>query len=170
MLPLRGLLFTLLVPGFVAVYAPHLIIGSRLQQAGLWQAGWLLIVLGSAIYFLCLFSFLAANGTPAIFFTRHLRIIIGSEPAVLVRGGLYRFSRNPMYLGVVIVIMGQALLYASGLLAIYGVAMFLLFHLVVVWIEEPHLKVRDPKSFERYLREVPRWFGLRKKSRAQGVG
>lgn len=164
MLPLRGLIFTLLIPGFIAVYAPHLLLGSRLQQEGPWQAGWLLIVLGGAIYFLCLFSFLAANGTPAIFFTRHLRMIIGSEPSVLVRGGLYKFSRNPMYLGVVMVIMGQALLYSSGLLAAYGATMFLLFHLVVIFIEEPHLKARNPKSFEQYHREVPRWFGLRNKN------
>ncbi|MBV9227499.1 MAG: hypothetical protein JOY85_25980 [Acidobacteriaceae bacterium] len=167
MLQLRGLLFTMLVPGLVAVYMPHLIIGSRLQQGGLWQTGCLLIALGSAIYSNCLLSFLAANGTPAIFFTYHLRMVIGNEPSALVRGGLYKFSRNPMYLGVVLVTIGQAILYASGPLAAYGITMFLFFHLVVVFIEEPHLKARDPKSFEQYCCEVPRWFGLEKKSRAK---
>jgi len=161
MLLLRGLLFTLLVPGVIAVYVPRLIIGSQPQHGGLWQTGWLPIVFGSVIYFRCLLSFLSANGTPAIFFTRHLQFIIGREPPVLVRNGLYKLSRNPMYLSVVLVIMGQAILYASGTLAVYGIIMFLLFHLVVVLIEEPHLKARDPKSFEQYCREVPRWFGLR---------
>ena len=163
MLWLRGLLFTLLVPGLVAVYLPHQIIGSRVLQGGWRQVGWLPVMAGTAIYFRCLFSFLSAKGTPAIFFTRHLQIIIGREPPVLVRSDLYKFSRNPMYLGVLTVIFGQALLYTSGLLAAYGTAMFLLFHLVVVLIEEPHLKARDPKSFEQYRHEVPRWFGLSKK-------
>ena len=163
MLWLRGLIFTLLVPGFVAVYVPRLTISSRLRQGGPWQAGWLPVMIGTAIYFRCLLSFLAANGTPAIFFTRHLQIMIGREPPVLIRSDLHQFSRNPMYLGVLIVILGQALLYSSGLLTAYTMAMFLLFHLVVVLIEEPHLKARDPMSFEQYSHEVPRWFGLPKK-------
>ncbi len=168
MLWLRGLLFTLLVPGLIAFYLPYLIIVSRLRQGGLWRLGWILIATGSAIYFRCLLSFLFANGTPAIFFTRHLKNIIGREPPALVRGDLYQFSRNPMYLGVVTAILGQALLYASGLLAVYGITVFLLFHLTVIFIEEPHLKARDPKSFERYRREVPRWFGrTRKNGRAE---
>ena len=160
MLWLRGLLFTLLVPGVIAVYLPSLIIGSHLRQKGPWQLGWMLVAGGSAIYFRCLLSFLFANGTPAIFFTRHLQSIIGREPPTLVRGDLYRFSRNPMYLGVVLVILGQALLYASGLLAAYCITVFVLFHLVIVFIEEPHLKARDPKSSEQYRCEVPRWFRL----------
>ena len=168
MLWLRGLLFTLLVPGLIAVYLPRLIIDSRLRQGGPWQIGWLLVAVGSAIYFRCLLSFLFANGTPAIFFTRHLQSVIGREPPTLVRGDLYQFSRNPMYFGVVAVILGQALIYASGLLAVYGITVFLLFHLTVIFIEEPHLKARDPKSFERYRREVPRWFGpTRKNGRAE---
>lgn len=163
MLWLRGLLFTLLVPCSIAVYVPRLLIGPRFQQGGLWQAGWLLVAVGSIIYFRCLLSFLSANGTPAIFFTRYLRSVIGREPIALVQRDLYQFSRNPMYLGVIVVIIGQAVLYASGWLAVYGIVVFLLFHLTVVFIEEPHLKARDPDSFERYRHEVPRWFGVSRK-------
>ncbi len=168
MLWLRGLLFTLLVPGLIAVYLPYLIMGSRLRPGGWWQLGWIWIAVGSAIYLRCLLSFLFANGTPAIFFTRHLKSILGREPPALVRGDLYRFSRNPMYLGVVTVILGQSLLYASGLLAAYGTAVFVLFHLTVVFLEEPHLNARDPQSFAQYRCEVPRWFGWpRKNMRAE---
>ena len=163
MLPLRGLIFTLLVPCAIAVYVPRQIIDPPVPQGGPWQAGWLLIVLGSVVYLRCLFRFLAANGTPAIFFTKHLRSILGTEPPVLVRRDLYRFSRNPMYLAVVAVILGQAILYASPLLAVYGAVTFLLFHAVVIWVEEPHLNARDPKSFEDYRRQVPRWLGLPKR-------
>jgi len=115
---------------------------------------------GSAIYFRCLLSFLARNGTPAIFFTRSLRSVLGEEPRTLVRGGLYRHSRNPMYVGVLAVVFGQAILLASGPIAIYGIALFAGFHVVVTFIEEPHLKARDPEAFEAYTRTTPRWIGI----------
>jgi len=160
MLWLRGIVFSVLIPGFVAVWMPQRLLGSKALQGGPWTAGWLLVDGGTAVYLWCLLSFLAAHGTPAIFFTRPLRALLGEEPQALVRGGLYRYSRNPMYVGMLGIVFGQAILYASRSVAVYGVSLAACFHLVVTLIEEPHLRRRDAESFARYRREVPRWIGL----------
>ena len=160
MLWIRGLLFTLLVPCVVAGLAPYLIGGAKPLQPGFWRLGWIPVCLGAAISVSCLLNFLAAHGTPAPFFTRRLRGIIGEEPAGLVRAGLYGFSRNPMYVGALVAIFGQALLFASPRIALYGLACWLFMHLAVVCIEEPHLRAKQGQAFEDYCRRVPRWLGL----------
>lgn len=120
----------------------------------------MLIAPGMAIYLLCLVRFLAAGGTPAIFFTRPLRILIGEEPRAFVADGLYRFSRNPMYAGVLMAVFGQAIWFASERLAVYGLVLFGCFHAVVVWVEEPHLRKQNGEPYLRYCRTVPRWVKL----------
>jgi protein-S-isoprenylcysteine O-methyltransferase Ste14 len=140
MLWIRGLVFTLLVPCVGGGLVPILIEDAARPRGGLWNSGWLLIGSGGAIYLLCLWRFLASRGTPAIFFTRRLKFLIGEEPSTLVHEGLYRLSRNPMYLGVVLVVLGQATLFASLAVTVYGLALGLLFHLAVVFLEEPHLR------------------------------
>jgi protein-S-isoprenylcysteine O-methyltransferase Ste14 len=157
---IRGLIFTLLIPGIVGGWAPYLVRGGRHLAGGLWQSGWAVLTLGVVFYLWTFASFLAAGGTPAAFFTRHFRAILGEEPARLVRGGLYRFSRNPMYTGVTLAIFGQAILFASGALALYGLAVWVSFHAVVVFLEEPHLRARHGPAFDEYRRQVPRWLGL----------
>lgn len=160
MLWLRGLIFSVLVPGVIGAYIPYLYARSRGLQGGWWQLGWYLIALGVLVYALCLFDFLTAGGTPAIFFTRPLKFALGEEPPRVVRSGLYRVSRNPMYLAVVAAVFGQALIYASAPIAWYGVFLFFCFHLVVVLIEEPHLRKERGGSYQEYCRHVPRWLGL----------
>ena len=121
------------------------------------MAGWLPVAAGASIYSVCLLGFLTAGGTPAIFFTRHLRFLIGEEPRRLVEGGLYRVSRNPMYIGVLLVVFGQAILFGSERLAEYGLAVAVIFHLVVVYVEEPHLRRERGASYQEYCRRVRRW-------------
>jgi protein-S-isoprenylcysteine O-methyltransferase Ste14 len=159
MLWVRGLIFTVLVPGVVVLYLPAIIDPHAQLRGGIWAAGWLPVGAGALIYALCLIRFLAAGGTPAVFFTRPLRFLIGEEPAGLVASGLYRFSRNPMYLGVVLVLAGQAILFASARRAAYAGAVFLFFHLVVRLVEEPHLRAMHGPAYEIYCRAVPRWLG-----------
>jgi protein-S-isoprenylcysteine O-methyltransferase Ste14 len=156
---IRGLIFTLLVPCVVGGYVPYRIYAGSSARGGLWNAGWLLVGLGAIIYGLCLFSFLISGGTPAVFFTRHLGFLIGEEPPKLVRQGLYRVSRNPMYVGVVLAVFGQALIFGSRDVAFYGAAIWLCFHLVVVLLEEPHLRSERGPSYDEYCRRVPRWLG-----------
>jgi protein-S-isoprenylcysteine O-methyltransferase Ste14 len=156
MLWLRGLIFTLLVPLMVGGYVPHLL--WRERTAGPWAwFGWPLVALGAAIYLRCLHGFLAAGGTPSIWFARPLRHLLGEEPGSLVRSGLYRWSRNPMYVGVVTAIVGQAIVFESRAVATYAVVFWLAMQFFVTRVEEPHLRRKLSASYDDYCRRVPRW-------------
>jgi protein-S-isoprenylcysteine O-methyltransferase Ste14 len=155
----RGLVFTALVPLVIGGWLPAAVDPTRRAAGGAANAGWVLIAGGAAIYIVCFTRFLASGGTPAIFFTRHARAIIGEEPPRLVQGRLYSMSRNPMYVGVVLAVVGQAIVFASRAIAVYGAFLWLLFHLVVVALEEPHLRARYDERYEAYCRRVPRWLG-----------
>jgi protein-S-isoprenylcysteine O-methyltransferase Ste14 len=157
MLVLRAAIFTVLVPAVVGWYVPGRIVAGLSPAPGLWQAGWLLVAGGILLYLWCLVMFLMAGGTPAVFFTRPLRFLIGTEPDEVVRRGPYRFSRNPMYVAVVAAILGQAAVYRSALALRYGLAVAVVFHLVVVLIEEPHLRAVRGPEYEKYLKTVRRW-------------
>lgn len=156
---IRGLIFTLLVPGVVAVVVPYAIDPDREAAGGWWWIGAPMVIAGTAVYSLCLAAFLTSGGTPAVYFTRKLRALIGEEPPRVVTHGLYRVSRNPMYLGVLTVVFGQAVLYRSVPVAMYGVILAVAFHLTVVFIEEPHLRKQRGQSYAEYCRRVPRWLG-----------
>jgi uncharacterized protein (TIGR03435 family) len=154
---IRGIVFTMLVPGTIAVYAPLQIAAGLVPAGGFWQLGWLVSGVGALGYVLCFLHFLASGGTPAIFFTRPVRFLIGEEPHRLVQAGLYRVTRNPMYVSVLLVVFGQALRYASWPIAEYGLFVWLSFHIVVVLLEEPHLRDERGAAYDDYCRRVPRW-------------
>ena len=154
---IRGLIFTVLVPGTIAVYIPFQMTERLTPPGGLWNAGWFVSAIGAIGYLLCFLHFLASGGTPAGFVTRPVRFLIGEEPPRLVQAGLYRVSRNPMYVSVLLVIFGQALRYRSTSIAEYGFFVWLGFHIVVVLLEEPHLREERGLSYEEYCRRVPRW-------------
>jgi protein-S-isoprenylcysteine O-methyltransferase Ste14 len=78
-------------------------------------------------------------------------------PKILVVRGLYKFTRNPMYLAVVVVLLSESWLFKSFTLLIYGVAVFLVFHLFVTLYEEPRLHALFGESYEEYSKSVPRW-------------
>ncbi len=155
----RAIVFSVLVPGVVAFFVPQWLRTTPAAGAW-WSLGWIAFGVGAAIYLRCLFDFLRAGGTPAVFFTRHARALLGEEPKEVVRGGLYRYSRNPMYLGVFIAIAGQAVVYRSTRIVIYLLIAVAFFHCVVVFLEEPHLARERGRSYEEYCRRVPRWLGL----------
>jgi protein-S-isoprenylcysteine O-methyltransferase Ste14 len=156
---IRGIIFTVLVPGTLALYVPARMADPLVPPGGFWNAGWLVSAIGAIGYVLCFLHFLASGGTPAIFFTRPLRFLIGEEPHRLVQAGLYRISRNPMYVSVLLVIVGQAIRYASWPIAEYALLVWLGFHMVVVLLEEPHLREARGPSYEEYCRRVSRWIG-----------
>jgi protein-S-isoprenylcysteine O-methyltransferase Ste14 len=156
---LQGLIFSALVPGVIAFYIPQ-VIRNGPAAGGWWSLGWILFALGALIYFRCLLDFLFAGGTPAIFFTRHIRAVLGEEPQQVVRSGLYRWSRNPMYLGVFAAIAGQAVVYRSQSIVLYLVIAIVFFHCVVIFLEEPHLARVRGAVYEDYRHRVPRWFGV----------
>jgi protein-S-isoprenylcysteine O-methyltransferase Ste14 len=162
MLIIRGLVFTLLVPCVVGLLVPWSMIDHGPLVGGIWNAGWILIATGASIYLACLSRFLGAGGTPMIYFARPLRGLIGEEPPRVVSDGLYRVSRNPMYLGVCTTVAGQAIVFRSLGIALYTAILGLCFHVVVVFLEEPHLRAARGPAYDDYCRRVPRWIGWSK--------
>jgi protein-S-isoprenylcysteine O-methyltransferase Ste14 len=82
-------------------------------------------------------------------------------PRRLVVVGLYRFTRNPMYVGVLTLVLGWTLLLGSPWLAAYVVVLAAVFHLRTVLYEEPHLARLFGVEWERYRAAVPRWLPRR---------
>jgi len=154
MLVLRAILFTILLPGVLALYVPWLI-RERPAAAAHWP-GLILSAAGAAGYSVCALEFLLrGGGTPALYLTRPLRFLIGEEPQMLIQGALYRYTRNPMYVSVVSIVLGRAWFFASPALLVYAIVLWTFFHLVVVFVEEPHLRRRE--GYADYCRRVPRW-------------
>jgi len=86
-------------------------------------------------------------GTPApVFPTKHLVVT-----------GLYRYVRNPMYVGVIAVIVGQGLLFGDRRVLEYGALVWLAFHLFVLSYEEPNLRRTFGDEYREFCRNVPRW-------------
>ena len=80
-----------------------------------------------------------------------------APPRHLVTVGLYRFSRNPMYVAVTFMLIGWAICFASRSLAIYAACVALAFHLRVVFGEEPWLARTHGRAWDEYRAQVPRW-------------
>ena len=147
---LKNFLFTILVPGTVAVYIPLLIIRGRgvSTQTALLAVGILLLVTGAGIYLWTVWDFATmGKGTP-------LPI---DAPKKLVVRGLYRYTRNPMYFGVILVIFGWACVFTDGWLLIYALGVGIVIHLFVIGYEEPRLKELFGEEYEDYRRLVGRW-------------
>lgn len=146
---LKTLVFTILVPGTVTVVIPRRLLGAGAQPVvpfGL--IGILPIALGAACYLWCAWNFASAGrGTPAPI----------DPPKVLVARGPYRVVRNPMYVGVVLILLGESVLFASMTLLWYALLLWLCFHLFVVLYEEPTLRRKFGTAYERYCKTVSRW-------------
>ena len=75
----------------------------------------------------------------------------------LVVSGLYRYVRNPMYVGVLISLAGEALLFWSRGVLLEGCAGLIAVHCFVLLYEEPTLTRKFPGEYPLYKRHVPRW-------------
>ena len=143
--------------GTVTVLVPYLLLSSQFAllpvQIGIFRYfGVLPILLGALMYLWCALDFtFAGRGTPAPI----------DPPKELVMRGLYRYMRNPMYLGVTILLFGETLLWESSVLFAYTAVVFLSFYLFVVLYEEPLLRRKFGESYQRYCELVPRWLPLR---------
>jgi len=150
MTALRSLLFFILAPGMVAGFIPLALLrmGARIQTGFLSYLAFPLWVVGVAMLVWCFWDFLIkGRGTPAPI----------DPPKELVVSGLYNYVRNPMYVGVLLVIMGHFLWFGFWGLLIYAVVVFIAFHSFVTFYEEPNLKKRFGAAYEDYLKRVPRW-------------
>jgi protein-S-isoprenylcysteine O-methyltransferase Ste14 len=157
---LRSLLAFLALPGMIAFALP---IWIGLEDGGdpgaLRWPGLLLQLAGSAVLLWCVRDFaVRGRGTLAPV----------DPPTELVAAGLYRWVRNPMYVGVVTTLLGHALWFGSGWLLFYAACVFSGFHLFVTRFEEPGLSQRFGDSYRRYLTAVPRWIPRPPRARAQG--
>jgi protein-S-isoprenylcysteine O-methyltransferase Ste14 len=147
-----SLVFLALAPGMVAGVVPWII--SRWRVADypgavfLRPLGVVLLMAGLAVLVEAFARYaLEGRGTPApIYPTEHLIV-----------GGTYRFVRNPMYLAVEALIVGQALALGAFNLIVYAAMFAVAFHLFVVWVEEPTLRRSFPKSYRKYSGAVGRW-------------
>ena len=147
---LGSLVFLVFAPGTLAGLVPWLLTGWRIGEAplALRLAGGALIAAGLVQLLECFGRFaLEGRGTPAP--------VAPTER--LVVSGPYRRLRNPMYAAVTAIILGQAALFASPVLALYGAVVWLGFHLFVLAYEEPKLRRSFPAEYEAFAAAVPRW-------------
>lgn len=153
MLLLRAVFFTLLMPGAVLILIPWLLLRGQpspnvrvVDFPGV--LGFLFMAVGAGVLLYCIRDFaVSGRGTLAPV----------DPPRKLVRVGLYRHVRNPMYLGVVLVLVGESIFFESRVLSFYATIMALVFHLFVVLFEEPGLRALFGHDYEKYRASVPRW-------------
>ncbi len=105
-------------------------------------------VIGASFYLWCAYDFVfIGRGTPAQF----------EPPKTLVIRGLYRFVRNPMYVGILLATIGQGFIFGSPAVFIYALLIFIMFHSFVVVYEEPVLRKMFGYDYTAYGKEVNRW-------------
>jgi protein-S-isoprenylcysteine O-methyltransferase Ste14 len=147
------LIFVLVLPGTAIVAIPYWISGWTMLPPflGIGLTRWLgaLIVLASLPLFLRFLSgfVVEGRGTPApIAPTRHL-----------VVGGPFRWVRNPGYIAVIGLVVGQGLFFGHLGVLVYAVLLGLAFHLFVLFYEEPTLRRQFGDEYVEYCRRVSRW-------------
>jgi protein-S-isoprenylcysteine O-methyltransferase Ste14 len=146
-------IFLVLAPGIVALLVPWLIcrwqLGPPLLGFSFFRViGALCILCGLPILLDSFARFaLEGLGTPAP--------IAPTER--LVVGGMYRHVRNPMYVGVTLIIFGQGLFFGSGAVLIFGAAAWGVAAVFVLCYEEPTLRRAFGEEYEKFRANVPRW-------------
>jgi len=147
---LKTLLFTILVPGTVLGLVPRWLLGGFSGRASgpLTWLGILIILIGGAVYLRCAWEFAVRGlGTPAPI----------APTKFLVTTALHGYVRNPMYIGVFGVLLGEVVTFRSMVLLLYAAFICVAVQLFVIFYEEPTLRRQFGESYEEYLRSVPRW-------------
>ena len=150
----RTLWYSLIVPGVVTILVP-VVLYQLDPDPSPWAVmswRWLGLVplgLGYALYAWCAFEFATrGRGTPSPF----------DPPQQLVTNGAYRWTRNPIYVGMVAILLGEQLLFPTWYGIKYFAGALVVMHLIVVWWEEPALRRRYGDAYESYCARVGRWF------------
>lgn len=153
MLLIKSLLMFILLPGTVTCLIPYGILKSGwnvvlIEYGDVKYLGLLFIVPGAIVLLWCVMSFaVIGQGTLASI----------DPPKTLVIRGFYKFVRNPMYIAVISILIGESLLFSSLLLAAYSILVWIIFHLYIVLFEEPILLKQFSESYTKYCVSVPRW-------------
>lgn len=160
---LGSAMFLVVAPGTLAVYIPWTI--CRWHLAPPLLGIWAIRVVG---------ALMIAAGLPALLdsFARFAIQGLGTPapiapPQHLVVTGLYRYVRNPMYVGVLSMILGQGLLFGSVALLEYGLFVWLGFLAFVLFYEEPALRRKFGTEYEEYCTQVRRWIPRLKPAKTQ---
>jgi len=148
----ESIVFTVLVPGTVTVWLPWILLdgaeASRVPWSVQQYAALPVVAVGVLTYSWCLGQFVVSGrGIPAP---------IDHARQLVVRG-LYRYVRNPMYLAVLSVLIGEVIFLGSRALLLYTITWFGIVHGVVVLYEEPALRTKFGAEYERYAGSVHRW-------------
>ncbi|HET8951492.1 MAG TPA: DUF1810 family protein [Solirubrobacteraceae bacterium] len=151
-----SLVFLVLVPGVVAGLVPWWLTGWQVQGSFAWPpvrvGGAVLAAAGVVVLLHAFVSFVVEGlGTPAPV----------APTDRLVVGGLYRYVRNPMYVAVAAIIVGQALILGQPILIVYAAVFAVTVASFVHWYEEPTLRRQFGEQYETYRRAVPRWWPRR---------
>lgn len=144
-------MFLAIAPGVVGGVVPWLLTRWHpgAPPRSLQVLGWAVLSLGAAVLFEAFGRFVfEGTGTPAPI----------APTTKLVVGGLYRYVRNPMYLGVAAVILGQAAVLGRWVLVAYAGVFGATVWSFVHWYEEPTLRRRFGADYEEYLQTVPGWW------------
>lgn len=150
MTALKALLFLALAPGMVAGYIPLGLLrsGAQVETGVLAYLAFPLWLFGGVILLWSFWNFLReGHGTPAPV----------DPPKELVAVGFYRYVRNPMYVGVLAIIIGHFLWFGYWNLLAYALIVFFAFYSFVTFYEEPALKKKFGAAYEDYLKQVPGW-------------
>jgi protein-S-isoprenylcysteine O-methyltransferase Ste14 len=151
---LRNLFFTILQPGVVAGLVPYFIVRDKIGGIPSLNFAWfhflgiLIFSIGLFVTLHCITRFaIDGKGT-----------LSPADPTKkLVIKGLYKYTRNPMYVGVMLILIGEAIFFASLHLLIYSGFVFAAFVLFVIYFEEPRLQRDFGQEYEDYKRRVRRW-------------
>ncbi len=151
---LRNLFFTILQPGIVAGLIPFFILDKKLVDLFRLpvriheKTGLFLFISGLIVMLICIFNFaVKGRGT-----------LSPADPTKkLVSEGLYRYSRNPMYVGVMMILIGESVYTGSFSLLVYSLVILTAFHLFIVFREEPRLQRDFGKEYTEYSQKVRRW-------------
>ena len=150
---LKTAFFALLGPGTAVVLVPYLLAREGIAAfdgtlSAVHLGGAALVLFGAciALWSAGLFA-IVGKGTPAPI----------DPPRELVIVGAFRFVRNPMYIGMASVLLGEALAFESWILLAYALAVITVFIAFVHLYEEPALKRKFGEAYEDYCRHVGRW-------------
>lgn len=153
-LALRNALFVILHPGIVIGLGPYLILINNTQTFLLSPLliqhyfGAITFAIGVIILMHCIYKFV----------TDGLGTLSPADPTKrLVISGLYKYSRNPMYAGVLAALIGLTIFFWSFYMLLYTFSIFILFNLFIVYKEEPRLTKDYGESYTQYCQKVRRW-------------
>lgn len=151
----------ILLPGLVLIVIPFLLvfITTVLFHEPLMAPGILPLIV-SLIFFLL--GFLLMGVTIRLFASQgHGTLAPWDPPKHLILTGPYRYVRNPMIIGVLLVLLAESLLFQSQLLVLWMIIFFLGNIMYIPLVEEPRLRERFGSEYDTYTKEVPRWIPRR---------